>query len=924
MRRFDLGATTLQASVPLVIAGYWGKAQPRDCDQAAKWHPLAYHSLDVAACGAALLRARPGLLRALARLSGLSEATARDWLLVALALHDIGKFAECFQIKSQCIRSETATRDRLSGQLSEDPGHGSVGAAVWSELTDTEERFWQDLLSRLPSGDAYEILHSWVAAAFGHHGRPVGCANGLDNLISDASRADAQAFVVACLELLPVAGLPLPAKVCARSAKQASWLVAGIVMLADWIGSRQEGWFEYHAPTLALDDYWAEAQRRAGRAVAAAGVSRPQVAASFTLSDALAELTDAHHAATASPLQSWVIESFAPRGQTLLVIEDLTGSGKTEAALMAAHRLMRNGSAGGLYWALPTMATANGLYARLRQSYRRLFADPALVSLVLAHGKSRFNDDFRRSVLPAERMERATSDADGITASAQCAAWIADDRRKTFLADVGIGTVDQALLSVLPVKHAPMRLAALSQRVLVIDEVHSYDSYTSRLIETLLTFQGAMGGSAILLTATMTGELRRRLVSSFARGAGWEAAKSPLATTAFPLVTVATEQGVGEHGLISSRGTRRDLEVRRIASAEEAVAYLAAQHSQGRAAVWIRNAVHDVLEAHALLAAAVGAANVELFHARFALGDRIDRETLVLETFGKRPSRDRNRILIASQVVEQSLDLDFDVMVTDLAPIDLVIQRAGRLHRHDRGERPGPELCVLAPDPDADVGATWYGAFFSKGQYVYPNHGHLWLTMRELLKNGLALQSRSPREPIEAVFGGDAEMPEGLRAISDRAEGKGLGQRGQASLNALQLKDGYTPTAGAWASDQETPTRLGAKQRTLRLARWMNGALEPWCAAEDRNRAWLLSEVRVLASRVAEIELPDAASQAACDREAADWPDRYDPPVLVPLVEAEPGTWRATARGEGGDRIALLYSSKSGLTLAPLPAPRPA
>ena len=144
--------------------------------------------------------------------------------------------------------------------------------------------------------------------------------------------------------------------------------------------------------------------------------------------------------------------------------------------------------------------------------------------------------------------------------------------------------------------------------------------------------------------------------------------------------------------------------------------------------------------------------NVDLFHARFALGDRLDRENDALATFGKEDTSRRNRVLIATQVVEQSLDLDFDTMISDLAPVDMLIQRAGRLHRHDRGGRAKPILRVLSPEPTDTAKADWYARMFPKAQYVYPDHGRLWLTMRAV-KDGINLESGTPRDLIETVRG---------------------------------------------------------------------------------------------------------------------------------------------------------------------------
>ena len=205
-----------------------------------------------------------------------------------------------------------------------------------------------------------------------------------------------------------------------------------------------------------------------------------------------------------------------PGGPCLAFLEDLTGSGKTEAALILAQRLIAHGKASGVYWALPTQATANALYQRLSRSYRRLFADgDTIPSLALAHASTDLQKDYQASIFKEGLTEAAGhteldyGSDDENTASAQCAEWLATDRRRSLLADIGVGTVDQALLAALPVKFQSLRLAALSDRVLVVDEAHSYDAYTTRLLKQLLAFHAALGGSAIVLSATLTSKTKK-------------------------------------------------------------------------------------------------------------------------------------------------------------------------------------------------------------------------------------------------------------------------------------------------------------------------------------------------------------------------------------------------------------------------------
>lgn len=910
------------------IADYWGKAHPK-IETGPRFHPLAYHCLDVAAAGEALLAVCPQLLSPLSRATGLPAETVHGWLLFLLALHDVGKFADCFQSKVPEHWRHCSSDPWQRVKLNADPGHGRFGLTLWRAWSDPGDDAMTPLFGAggFRATDAFTV---WMQAVAGHHGRPVDRIEGdIGDRICLEALADARAYALACASLFSPAvpeGVP---KLRSAAFRGTSWLVAGLAMVSDWIGSNQF-WFPYQKPELDLRSYFDQARVRARTALTEAGLSAARVSASYALANALPGIQNPE----ATPLQTWAAEEAAIAGQSLVIIEDLTGAGKTEAGLLAAHRLMRAGAAEGIYWALPTMATADALYTRLAASYGALFEDARAASLALAHGAREFNEIFQKSIRLEASVPPDTStygdagdDAD-VTASAACARWIADDRRKTFLADVGVGTIDQALLGVLPSKHQAMRLAGLARRVLVIDEAHSFDAYMTALTEGLLRFHAALGGSAVIMSATLTKAARGKFAKAFAEGAGWPEPRPE--SMAFPLATVLNAERLAEHPIASSRGTRRDLKVERLNDEAAAIEVLAQAHARGQGAVWIRNTVQDAMDAYAAVRERLPDADVDLFHARFALADRLAIERDVLAHFGKETTGDqRRRIVIATQVVEQSLDCDWDVMISDLAPVDLLIQRAGRLHRHDhRGARPAPILYVVGPDPSPDAGSDWYKSAFPRAQYVYQNHGQLWLTMRALLDvGGLKLESGSPRDLIERVFEtASADIPPGLQTVSAKVEGADMSRRGVAGLNLLCLKDGYVPQAGSWDSDTRTPTRLGDPQRVLRLAKWDGTRLIPWAPIEapggekEMRRAWRLSEVPVLASRVAEITYADGTLYRAVETEVKTWPEAYDPPLLVALAERD-GVWEAQGLSKRDDKVSpikLIYCAKQGLKFQPM------
>lgn len=899
---------------------FWGKARPAALDNGPNWHPLAFHCLDVAAVGEALLTEHRGLGESVSRLLGVPHEQAVPLICYLICLHDIGKFAKKFQAKAPDLYPDCFGDDPLTFPHHYD--HGAGGFRLFNACPDA---------FGLPESTSNAAWRPLISAVTGHHGSPPqpGIDESLTRLRPDFGRAgieNARQFMLQARELFAVsADLP---SIDRGQCRRASYAVAGVAVLADWIGSNQD-WFPYREAVQDLDAYWRCAHKRAARAVAESGVL-PKVIRDHVR---YAELIGADSAP--SPMQEWALSVDMPAGPALFMIEDETGSGKTEAALMLAHRLMRSGCADGLYVALPTMATANAMFDRLASAHRRLFALGVEPSIALAHGARDLHQGFQAAIIKGGRSEEpysgsAASDQESeATASASCAAWIADDRRRTFLADVGAGTIDQALLSVLPSRHQSLRLLGLMRRVLILDEVHAYDAYMQREMERLLEFQAGLGGSAILLSATLPMSIRKRLTDAYRRGLG-EDLNGGTASRDYPLATVCAA-GVRSDTKVGSRIERaRSIPVRFLRSFDDAISEIQQAACADKAVLYVRNTVDDVFDAHAALEAR--GLKPRLFHARFALADRLDIEKAVVLTFGKHGAVDKHdtvdkragQVLIATQVVEQSLDLDFDVLVTDLAPVDLLIQRAGRLWRHHRPGRGGqPELLVVGPEALADADGDWFSRVFPRAKYVYPDHARLWLTARTLEKARIIESPGGMRTLIEAVYGEDADncLPDELQGSFFDAEGRAGAERGVATTNVLDLGKGFVRDGGAWDSDVRTPTRLvDDPQVTLRLARVRDGRIEPYAQSVARSEpwvAWRLSEVNVAARRVGgEALSPEHAEAVRVAK--ADW-TRYDSDkILVVLEETDvsgaPLFGKAVSGSEPQREVLLSYDSRTGLT----------
>ena len=289
-----------------------------------------------------------------------------------------------------------------------------------------------------------------------------------------------------------------------------------------------------------------------------------------------------------------------------------------------------------------------------------------------------------------------------------------------------------------------------------------------------------------------------------------------------------------------------------------------------------------------------------MFHARFALRDRLTTEERILTHFGKSstPAQRAGRLVIASQVAEQSLDADWDMVISDLAPIDRLIQRAGRLQRHPRStdgarltdpqaadQRGQACLWVLGPAWTVAPATNWYKQSFPKAAAVYPHHGHLWLTAKALQQGRIAMP-QDARALIEGVFGDEVELPPGLQANADQADGTYFSDRSVAQQNTIKIADGYVRGGIDWWSEARTPTRLGEASVTVLLARWEGDRLKPWAEHENPRHAWAYSSVKVaerlIARRVPET---DAAKEQAIQEAEALLPDKGKWSVVLALQE---------------------------------------
>ncbi|MDR2092113.1 MAG: CRISPR-associated helicase Cas3' [Azoarcus sp.] len=892
---------------------YWGKAGKDTPEDGARCHLLAYHSLDVAAVGYEYLTRSEtfgGLLSAYFPIT--DKTIFRDWLAFWLSLHDLGKFAQAFQ--EQRLDLVQALQGEIRAfRKTYNTRHDTLGWLLWKEQMENKigAGRWFDEASTFLS---CELLDAWVEAVTGHHGRPPEMLSGAtcgSHFHPDDMLA-AWDFVLALRDLFlsrpEVAAFPnlLKAEAFVHQSRQISWWVAGLTVLSDWLGSNRD-FFPYCDTPMPLREYWGIARQRACAALSKSGV----LYRSGGKKEPFGQLFPG--IAQPSPLQQWACEVSVSARPQLFILEDVTGAGKTEAAVMLAHRLIAAGAGRGFFIGLPTMATANAMYGRIARVFARLFGEDA--SLALAHGQRTLVEDFAASVLPADR-HIPYDRQDDASATARCTAWLADHNKRALLAAAGVGTLDQALLAVLNSRHQSLRLLGLLGKVLIVDEVHACDAYMQRVLEALLSFHAKSGGSAILLSATLPRRMKQSLLDNFARGCGQEA--PPLAKENYPLVTVWRDDMTStleETPLGTRKDVSRTVQLCYLHEEAEILRLIEDALNAGRCVCWMRNTVRDALDAWEKFRDRLDDEHLMLFHSRFALDDRLAIEARILECFGKESDAEKRRgkLVIATQVVEQSLDADWDVVISDLAPIDRLIQRLGRLMRHRRDKEGTPLsgqgadqrgeawFYVFGPAWTKEPETDWLRASLPRTAVVYAHHGQMWLSAKAMQHGNMSMPGEA-RGQIEAVFGHDVTFPDALQANAEKMEGQGYADTSVAQMNTLKFFGGYTRGVGGWLDEAQAPSRLGEKSVQVLLACWENGCLRPWSEKPGRDirHAWAYSALPVPERLISAGMEPDDPVRCRAYRELLEnIPGKGQWSVVLMLEKVE-GVWQGWAQRPAG------------------------
>ncbi|MHB1504472.1 MAG: CRISPR-associated helicase Cas3' [Acidimicrobiales bacterium] len=728
--------------MPPLSRHLWGKAG----GGAGEFHPLVCHLVDVGVVAESLLAySLPrSLVERLTSVGSLSDLGA--WC----ALHDLGKASPAFQAKRPDLAAAVEADGPVVGHPT-NPDRAPHGLVTrWTLVELLEER----------GGDrgVAEQLGDVVSA---HHGTFPSSAQVLARREQLAGRG---LWVDARRDLVErVFGIfdAQPPGAALRPAEAA--LLAGLCSVADWIGSNR-AWFPY-APT-GPDDLPSYVERARSRAAQARQALRwePWQAKPRSFRESFS--------VGPRPLQREA-EVLAKHvdGPTLVLIEAPMGEGKTEAALLIAEHLAAHVGYGGFYFALPTQATANQMLSRLR-NFLTSSEQGDVLNLQLLHGSAWLTREAQ-AVPPEVVPEFEGIYDDDDRARVVASEWFTR-RKRGLLAPFGVGTVDQVLLAGIRAKHVFVRLFGLAGKVVIIDEAHAYDTYMSRILDRTIQWLGALGASVVVLSATLPSRRRSELIAAWAKGIDVVPSPQQL-PEAYPLLTKVDGSGVSQRASRAMRDQHVDLveqpwDLREPTGASALAAGLFEATEDGGCVVAICNTVAESQAVFGALCALTGGdrgIRTALAHSRFCAEDRVRWEEDLRRCFGPPPSPDRpeRAVVVATQVVEQSLDVDFDLLVTELAPIDLVLQRIGRLHRHERA-RPkrwqAPVCWWFGPDLDHGGRPRLEGW---PSSYVYEPHLLLrsWLVARG--RRTVALPC-DIRPLIEAVYGeGHLQPPVGFEEL---------------------------------------------------------------------------------------------------------------------------------------------------------------
>ncbi|MDR5857060.1 CRISPR-associated helicase Cas3' [Caballeronia sp. LZ062] len=804
----------------------WGKLSRTavDCIGERSMHPLYDHMMDVAACFLAALKEGTRLRTAFDTVAGrvLGQQDI-ERLAVFACLHDLGKANSGFQAKRWQGNAPTGW-----------PSPAGHGVEVFLLFCDDELASCLPLDSIKTWGPGADSL---LLASLSHHGRPLPMPHGQDPIIWKPVRDRAGSVIYSPKEAIrnigerlqrdfacafDPDGKPLP------STPAFVHLFAGVMQFADWLGSHP-GFFPFSDPGTRRTR--AEAEERATRAVSTIGLDACTTRIRFVQRPLSFE--SAFEGKAPRPVQAALGD---PALGPLLILESETGSGKTEAALWRFARLFAEHKVDSLYFALPTRVAAAQVYERVLKFVRNLWPlDAPVVVRTLPGYESADGSD--KIALPDFNVQWSDHPDDAKAATR----WAAESPKRFLAATIAVGTIDQVLLAGLMVRHAHMRHALLSRSLLVVDEVHASDIYMSQLLEQVLSAHVGTGGHALLLSATLGSRQRTRCQQIAQRSAA--ALALPSVEQACALPYPALTDGANIRSLTAS-GASKTVHWSTLDAMDdhERIARLAIDAaSRGARVLIVRNTVPSAVATQQAIERLIDGSGdrgilfdlngvVTLHHSRFSRQDRPLLDAAVESRLGKIRAALKGCIVVGTQTLEQSLDIDADLLITDICPMDVLLQRIGRLHRHQRDAHERPEgfqhahAWVLTPAGNSFetyIHKPRNGLGRSKnGGGVYRDLRMIEATRRLIEEAPFRVIPRDNRLLVERATHPDcllaiqSELGPAWEKLGQQLEG---GQGAERSLARMHSLDYKTPFLDLLFPDDERrlTTRLGMEDRLI-------------------------------------------------------------------------------------------------------------
>lgn len=813
---------------------FWGKVRIDEASgERQAWLPLSQHCIDVAQVFFELVRA-PYVHGHLSRLAAVTLTEAQLARLACIAFfHDLGKLALGFQSKVFDRAISTALKGHTAEVLATLFSGAAASARVLAAFPAGQMQGW----FTEPQG-----LSAGLQSAWSHHGQPVCVEAGAsvltqchDELWQPVEGLDPAvgmaALVQACQQQFPQAfASDVPAL---HLTVEMQHHLAGLVMLADWLGSNADV-FALTGASMTTSQRIAQAQPLA-RALLRGSLldGLDQVVAPFQGVDTV--VYETLFEGTPRPLQRAIgeLDVASPDVRTLVAESD-TGSGKTEAALLWWAKLRAAGKVEGLYFALPTRVAARQLYERVVRFIDSTYPEGQRPNVLLAvPGYVRSSAEGRLPLPAADAQHH--DDARVTTLGTH---WASEQAKRFLAAPIVVGTIDQALLSTLQTNHAHLRATLLQRHLLVVDEVHSSDAYMRQLLKDLLQRRRTAGSYSLMLSATLGCEARQDLLARATTVSYSDAMATP-----YPRLSGENNFAVN----VSAKDARQKLvrvtPLPLLGNPSSVARRVAQAIHQGARVLVIANTVKRACALQLAIESELGADNAALFrvnglacphHGRYLAADREVLDAEVGKFLGK-GSAGGAKVLVGTQTLEQSLDIDADVLFTDLCPMDVLLQRIGRLWRHERNDRPAPwslngqaQCFLLVPEQSLEASLDDTKLLRELGRAglgtVYSDLRILDLTWRYFVETTPDVQVPTDnRTLVEATVHSDrlgAYRGAGWNVASEKVWGERVLQVGHAKhVSALPVyQQEFGDPLCRFSTDVHAATRLGDSTALLRLA----------------------------------------------------------------------------------------------------------